>query len=105
MAVNSLVIRSPIPANMVVPPDSTTLPYRSLRMSTSHFMMDWNSLNGNIHGRDVESLKHDLRHSFAVGPWVERCLCQEHRMLLRCNTQLVVESVVPDLLHVIPVGH
>merc|ERR1719213_196871 len=41
-AVNSLVMRSPMPANIVVPPDSTTLPYRSLRMSTSHFMMDWN---------------------------------------------------------------
>merc|ERR1719263_133225 len=41
-AVNSLVIRSPIPPNIVVPPDSTTLAYRSLRMSTSHFMIDWN---------------------------------------------------------------
>jgi len=26
-------------------------------------------------------------------------------MLLWCHTQLVVESVVPDLLHVIPIGH
>merc|ERR1719359_2415954 len=41
-AVSSLVMRSPMPANMVVPPDSTTLAYRSLRMSTSHFMMVWN---------------------------------------------------------------
>merc|ERR1719384_1693985 len=40
-AVNSFVMRSPMPANIVVPPDRTTLPYRSLRMSTSHFMMDW----------------------------------------------------------------
>merc|ERR1712207_29362 len=40
-AVSSLVMRSPIPANMVVPPDNTTLAYKSLRMSTSHFMMDW----------------------------------------------------------------
>merc|ERR1719159_1851589 len=40
-AVSSLVMRSPMPANMVVPPESTTLPYRSLRISTSHFMMDW----------------------------------------------------------------
>merc|ERR1740129_1107869 len=40
-AVSSLVIRSPIPANIVVPPESTTLEYRSLRMSTSHFMIDW----------------------------------------------------------------
>merc|ERR1719352_92279 len=40
-AVNSLVIRSPMPVNIVVPPESTTLEYKSLRMSTSHFMMDW----------------------------------------------------------------
>merc|ERR1712113_327849 len=40
-AVSSLVIRSPMPVNMVVPPDSTTFPYKSLRMSTSHFPMDW----------------------------------------------------------------
>merc|ERR1712190_712042 len=40
-AVNSFVMRSPIPANIVVPPDNTTLLYKSLRMSTSHFMMDW----------------------------------------------------------------
>merc|ERR1719160_1690352 len=40
-AVSSLVMRSPMPANMVVPPESTTLAYKSLRMSTSHFMIDW----------------------------------------------------------------
>merc|ERR1719361_75923 len=41
-AVISLVILSPIPPNMVVPPESTTFAYKSLRMSTSHFMIDWN---------------------------------------------------------------
>eukprot|EP00971_Amphidinium_carterae_P141444 2802730-Amphidinium_carterae.1 len=40
-AVSSFVIRSPMPGNMVVPPDNTTFAYRSLRMSTSHFMIDW----------------------------------------------------------------
>merc|ERR1719191_1840560 len=40
-AVSSFVIRSPIPWNIVVPPERTTLAYRSLRISTSHFMMDW----------------------------------------------------------------
>merc|ERR1712183_266685 len=39
-AVSSLVILSPIPANMVVPPESTQLAYKSLRMSISHFMID-----------------------------------------------------------------
>merc|ERR1712125_233674 len=41
-AVISFVIRSPIPPNIVVPPDITTLAYKSLRISTSHFMIDWN---------------------------------------------------------------
>merc|ERR1711967_24867 len=40
-AVSSLVIRSPMPANMVVPPDNTTFWYKSFRISTSHFMMVW----------------------------------------------------------------
>merc|ERR550537_1297183 len=39
-AVSSFVMRSPMPWNMVVPPESTTFAYKSLRMSTSHFMMD-----------------------------------------------------------------
>merc|ERR1712178_138803 len=41
-AVSSLVMRSPMPENIVVPPETTTFPYKSLRMSTSHFMIDWN---------------------------------------------------------------
>merc|ERR1712037_629244 len=35
----SFCIRSAMPGYMVVPPDMTTLPYRSFLMSTSHFMM------------------------------------------------------------------
>merc|ERR1719240_2163887 len=44
-AVSSLVMRSPMPGNIVVPPDSTTLAYRSLRMSTSHFMIVWKAVS------------------------------------------------------------
>merc|ERR1712033_111535 len=40
MAVISFCILSAIPGYMVVPPDSTVLAYRSLRISTSHFMME-----------------------------------------------------------------
>ena len=36
----SLVRRTSMPGNMVVPPDSTVLVYRSRRISTSHFMID-----------------------------------------------------------------
>merc|ERR1712146_862691 len=39
-AVSSFCMRSAMPLNIVVPPESTTLPYRSLRMSTSHFMIE-----------------------------------------------------------------
>lgn len=36
----SLLILSAMPGNMVVPPESTMLPYRSFLMSTSHFIME-----------------------------------------------------------------
>merc|ERR1711975_125958 len=39
-AVISFCMRSAMPLYMVVPPDITMLPYSSLRMSTSHFMME-----------------------------------------------------------------
>jgi len=61
-------------------------------------------LDGHVHGRRVERLEHDLRHLLAVGLGVERRLGQQHGVLLGRHAQLVVERVVPDLLHVIPVG-
>merc|ERR1712128_278157 len=62
------------------------------------------SLDGNIHGGAVEGLEHDLGHPLPVGLGVEGSLSQEDGLLLRGNSQLVVESMVPDLLHVVPVG-
>merc|ERR1719323_2048035 len=62
------------------------------------------SLNGNIHGRHVEGLKHDLGHLLPVGLGVEGSLSKKNRLLLWGNTELIVEGVVPDLLHVVPVG-
>merc|ERR1712062_240094 len=44
-AVSSLVILSPMPANIVVPPLNTTFAYKSFRMSTSHFMIDWKDVS------------------------------------------------------------
>merc|ERR1719161_1386261 len=64
-----------------------------------------NCLNGHIHGWGVECLKHDLSHPLAVGLWVQRCLCKKHWVLFWCHTQLIVESVVPNLFHVVPIGH
>merc|ERR1719228_3241283 len=62
------------------------------------------SLDGDVHGGHVEGLEHDLGHLLTVGLGVEGRLSQQDGLLLRGNTQLVVEGVVPDLLHVIPVG-
>ena len=62
-------------------------------------------LDGDVHGRDVEGLEHDLGHLLSVGLRVKRGLSQQDRVLLRGNTKLVVEGVMPDLLHVVPVGN
>merc|ERR1712117_65425 len=62
------------------------------------------SLNGNVHGRGVESLEHDLSHLLTVSLGVELGLCQENRLFLRGNTELIEEGVMPNFLHVIPVS-
>merc|ERR1712170_21294 len=61
------------------------------------------SLDGYVHGWGVEGLKHDLGHLFPVGFGVEGSLCEQDGMLLWGNTELIVECVMPDLLHIIPV--
>merc|ERR1711988_1606885 len=62
------------------------------------------SLDGNVHGGHVEGLEHDLSHLLTVSLGVEGSLSQEDGLFLRGNTELIVEGVVPDLLHVVPVG-
>merc|ERR1712156_1138665 len=62
------------------------------------------SLDSHVHGRRVEGLKYDLGHLLPVGLGVEGGLSQEDGVLLGGDTQLIVEGVVPDLLHVVPVG-
>merc|ERR1719486_948765 len=62
------------------------------------------SLDGNIHSGHVEGLEHDLCHLLTVSLGVEGSLSEEDRLFLRGNTEFIVEGVVPDLLHIIPVG-
>merc|ERR1712088_1263 len=62
------------------------------------------SLDGNIHGGHVEGLEHDLSHLLTVSLGVEGSLSQEDGLLLWGNAELIVEGVMPDLLHIIPVG-
>merc|ERR1719486_316899 len=61
-------------------------------------------LDGNIHGGHVEGLEHDLSHLLTVSLGVEGSLSEEDGLFLRGNTELIVEGVMPDLLHIIPVG-
>merc|ERR1712128_6185 len=63
-----------------------------------------NSLDGNIHGGHVEGLEHDLGHLLTVSLGVEGSLSQKDRLFLGGNTEFVVKGVVPDLLHIVPVG-
>merc|ERR1719260_557189 len=70
---------------------------------TSRGIEGEDSLDSNIHGRHVEGLEHDLGHILTVSLWVERCLSQKDGLFLRGNTEFIVEGVVPDLLHIIPV--
>merc|ERR1711893_51656 len=72
--------------------------------STARGIKGKDSLDGDIHGRHVEGLKHDLGHLLTVGLWVEGSLSEKDGLFLRGNTELIVEGVVPDLLHIIPVG-
>merc|ERR1712053_8456 len=60
------------------------------------------SLDGDVHGGGVEGLEHDLSHLLTVGLRVEGSLSQKDGVLLRGNTELVVEGMMPDLLHIVP---
>merc|ERR1712165_663986 len=71
---------------------------------TTRSIQGEDSLDGNIHGGHVEGLEHDLGHLFTIGLGVEGSLSQEDGLFLWGNTEFIVESVMPDLLHVIPVG-
>ena len=61
------------------------------------------SLDGDVHGGCVEGLEHDLGHLLPVGLGVKGGFSQEDGVFLWCDTKLIVEGMMPDLLHVIPV--
>merc|ERR1711977_362069 len=71
---------------------------------TSRGVEGEDSLDGNIHGGHVEGLEHDLSHLLTVSLGVEGSLSKEDGLLLGGNTEFIVEGVMPDLLHIIPVG-
>jgi len=61
-------------------------------------------LDGHVHGGRVEGFEHDLRHLLPVGLGVERRLREQDGVLFGGHAQFVVEGVMPDFLHVVPVG-
>mmetsp|Transcript_14800 Transcript_14800/g.31953 ORF Transcript_14800/g.31953 Transcript_14800/m.31953 type:complete len:346 (+) Transcript_14800:243-1280(+) len=72
--------------------------------STSGGIQTEHSLNIDVHGRHIKSLKHDLCHPLPVGLGVLGSLGKEDGVSLGSYAEFVVESVVPDFLHVVPVG-
>jgi hypothetical protein len=46
-----------------------------------------------------------LSHLFTILLGVERGFSEQNRVFLGCDSEFVVECVVPDLLHVVPVGN
>lgn len=53
----------------------------------------------------LESLKHDLSHLLSISLGIERSLGKKNRVFFKGDTKLIVESMVPYLLHVIPIVH
>mmetsp|Transcript_99619 Transcript_99619/g.281139 ORF Transcript_99619/g.281139 Transcript_99619/m.281139 type:complete len:327 (+) Transcript_99619:403-1383(+) len=56
-----------------------------------------------VNGRRVEGFEHDLRQLLTVRLGVQGGLCEQHQMFLGRHSEFVVEGVVPDSLHVVPV--
>ena len=71
---------------------------------TSRGVQGQYSLDGNVHSWCVEGLKHDLCHLFSVGFRVQWGLSKKYWVFFWGHTELVVKSVMPDLLHIVPVG-
>ena len=61
------------------------------------------SLDGDVHGWSIECIEHDLRHLRPIGIGDEGSLSQQDGVLHRGDSQLIVEGVMPDLLHIVPV--
>ena len=73
--------------------------------STTGGVQREHGLDGDVEGWRVEGLEDNLGHLLTVGLGVDGCLGEQDWVLLWSDTQLVVEGVMPDLLHVVPVGH
>mmetsp|Transcript_156616 Transcript_156616/g.284961 ORF Transcript_156616/g.284961 Transcript_156616/m.284961 type:complete len:220 (+) Transcript_156616:673-1332(+) len=71
----------------------------TLRIESHHSLDDYKC------GRHAELFKKHLNHPLSILPRIHGSLCDNHGVLLRVDSQLVEEGVVPNLLHVIPICH
>eukprot|EP00754_Rhynchopus_humris_P037975 Rhum_TRINITY_DN20676_c0_g1::Rhum_TRINITY_DN20676_c0_g1_i1::g.171765::m.171765 len=62
-------------------------------------------LHRDVEPRDAEGLEHNLRRVFPVLGGVVRGLCQDEGVLLRLAPQVLVDALLPQLLHLVPVLH
>ncbi len=60
-------------------------------------------LISNIHGWNIQKVKHYLSRPFSIFFWVKRRPSQKHWMLIWRNFEFLVESDVPNFFHAIPV--
>merc|ERR1719461_2130313 len=72
---------------------------------TSRSIKGKDSLDGDVHASNVERFKHDLTHLFSVCFWVHWSFSQKNAVFFWSNTKFIVESVMPNFFHIIPVGH
>lgn len=72
---------------------------RTLRIQSQH------RLDRNVHAPKAILLKHDLAHPLSVDLRVHRRLGEEDFPACRIDAQLLLERVVPQMLHVFPVAH
>ena len=61
-----------------------------------------NSLDHNVRARHVERLELDLRHTLTEGLGDQQDIREQGKMFFGRNLGQIIESVVPDFLHVIP---
>lgn len=64
-----------------------------------------NSLNCHIYTAEVVSLEHDLAHLLPVSERVHWWFGQKDLAASRIDFHLLEESVIPKMLHVVPVPH
>ena len=81
---------------------SNTPPRTRKRPTTTHATKRRAVLDRHVHGVHVKPPEHGLHHTFSVGLDVPRSFREQDTTFLGCKPELV-ESAVPDFLHVTPV--